>query len=56
MVSAFRGKEKKSAWQTWVVFDEVTETSRNLSQFTTEVTDTDLNTLERFVILMYSHT
>ena len=53
VVSAFRGKGKKSAWQTWDVFDEVTETSRNLSQFTTEVTDTDLNTLERFVVLMY---
>ncbi len=53
VVSAFRGKGKKSAWQTWDVFDEVTATFSNLSQFPTEVTDTDLKTLERFVVLMY---
>ena len=53
MVSAFRGKGKKSAWQTWDVFDEVTETCSNVSQFPTEVTDTDLKTLDRFVVLMY---
>ena len=45
MVSAYRGKGKKSACQTWVVFDEVTENISNLSQFPTEVTDTDLKTL-----------
>ena len=53
MVSAFRGKGKKSAWQTWDVFNEVTETFSNISQFPTEVTDTDLKTLERFVVFMY---
>ena len=53
VVSAFRGKGKKSAWQTWDVFDEVTATFSNHSQFPTEVTDTDLKTLERFVVLMY---
>ena len=45
VVSAFRGKGKKSAWQTWGVFDEVRETFSNLSQFPTEVIDTDLKTL-----------
>ena len=53
VVSAFRRKGKKSAWQTWDVFDEVTATFTNLSQFPTEVTDTDMKTLERFVVLMY---
>ena len=53
VVSAFRGKGKKSAWQTWDVFDEVTATFNNLSQFPTEVTDTDMKPLERFVVLMY---
>ena len=53
VVSAFRGKGKKSAWQNWDVFDEVTETFSNLNQFPTEVTDTDLKALERFVVLMY---
>ena len=49
VVCAFRGKGEKSAWQTWDVFDVVTETFSNLSQFPTEVTYTDLKTLERFV-------
>ena len=53
VVCAFRGKGEKSAWQTWDVFDVVTETFSNLSQFPTEVTYTDLKTLERFVFLMY---
>ena len=53
VVTTFRGKGKKSAWQTWDAFDEVTETFSKLSQFPTEVTDTDLNTLERFIVLMY---
>ena len=41
------------AWETWDVFDEVTETFSNLSQILTEVTDTNLNALERCVVLMY---
>ena len=53
MVSAFRGKGKKSACQTGDVFDEVTETFSNLSQFPTEVIYADLKTLDRFVVLMY---
>ena len=53
VVSAFRGKGNKSAFQTWDVFDEVTETFSKLSHFPTEVTDTDLKTLERFFVLMY---
>ena len=53
MVSACRGKGKKSAWQTWDVFDEVMETFSKLSHFPTEGTDTDLKTVERFVVLMY---
>ena len=53
MVWAFRGKGKKAALQTWDVFDVVTETFSNLSQFPTEVTDTDMKILERFVFLMY---
>ena len=49
----FRGKVKKSAWQTWNVFDDVSETFTNLSQHPTLVCDLDLQTLERFVVLMY---
>ena len=53
IVSAFHGKAKKSAWQTWNVFDDVSETFTNLSQHPTLVRDLDLQRLERFVVLMY---
>lgn len=53
VVSAFRGKAKKSAWQTWNVFDDVSETFTNLSQHPTLIRDLDLQRLERFVVLMY---
>ena len=53
VVSAFRGKAKKSAWQTWNVFDDVTETFANLSQHPALIRDLDMEKLERFVVLMY---
>ncbi|CAM1320017.1 Uncharacterised protein at_DN1212 [Pycnogonum litorale] len=53
VVSAFRGKAKKSAWQTCNVFDDVSETFTNLSQNPTLIRDLDLQRLERFVVLMY---
>ena len=49
VVSAFGGKGNKSVWQRW----DVWESFSKLSQFPTEITDTDLKTLERFVVLMY---
>ncbi len=53
VVSAFYGKGKKSAWQTWNIFNEVSETFIKLSQQPTSVSDLDLQQLERFVVLMY---
>ncbi len=41
VVSAFRGKGKKTAWQTWNVFDDVSETFTNLSQHPTLIRDLD---------------
>ena len=52
-VSAFRGKGKKSAWLTWKVCDEATETFTKLSNCPAEVSDVDMQKLERFVALMY---
>ena len=37
VVSAFRGKAKKSAWQTWTVCNEVSATSTRLSRCSTAV-------------------
>jgi len=53
VVSAFHGKGKKSAWLTWDVCDEVSETFTKLSHCPTEVSDDDLQKLEKFVVLMY---
>lgn len=53
VVSAFRGKGKKTAWQTWDVCPEATEVFTKLSQYPPTVGDDDLETLEKFVVTMY---
>ena len=52
VVSAFHGKGKKSAWHTWDVCEEVSETFTRLSHCLTGVSDADLQKLETFVVLM----
>lgn len=53
VVSAFRGKGKKTAWQTWAAFDEASEVFTKLSHYPPRIDDSDLKTLERFVVMMY---
>ena len=53
VVSAFHGKGKKSVWLTWDVCDEVSETFTKLSHCPTEVSDDDLQKLEKFVVHMH---
>ena len=53
LVSVDRGKGKKSAWQTWNVCEDVTETFKKLSNCPQEVLDDDLQKLQNFVVLMY---
>ena len=53
VVSAFRGKGKKSAMQTWDVYNEASAAFSKLSQYPPVVDDEDLKTLERFVVIMY---
>ena len=53
VVSSFRGKGKKSAWQTWNVCDEASDVFSKLSQYPPAVDDEDLETLENFVVMMY---
>ena len=52
-VSAVHRKGKKSAWLTWDVCEEVSETFTRLSHCSTEVSDADFQMLETFVVLMY---
>ena len=52
VVSAFRGKGKKSAWQTCDVCDEASGVFSKLSQYPLVVDYEDLKILERFVVMM----
>ena len=52
-VSAFYGKGKKSAWQTWDVCGEVSSIFSKLSQYPLVADDEDQKTVEKFVVMMY---
>ena len=53
ILSSFHGKSMKSAWKTSDVCDEVSNTLTILSKCPSAVEDSDLQALERFVVLMY---
>ena len=50
--SQFAGKGKKSAWKTWQVLPDTTETFINLSPLV-EPAEEDKEIIERFVCVMY---
>ena len=57
--SAFRGKGKKSAWQAWQAFEEVTATFEHLSLHPFEDLNADSShfaTIERFIVVLYDRT
>ena len=53
IVSAFKGKGKKTAWQTWEVYPQVTPIFKKLSQYPPFLDDEDYRVLEKIVITMY---
>jgi len=53
VVSAFRGKGKKSAWQTWNVCSNVSGVFSKLIKYPLTVEDEDIENLKKFVIAMY---
>ena len=53
IVSSFRGKGKKSAWQTWDVCPEASDVFTKLSSYPTHVEKEDIERLEKFVVRMY---
>ena len=55
-VSNFVGKGKKTAFQAWKSNPEVTEIFRVLSSPQDTVYEEECHALERFVVVMYSHT
>lgn len=54
--SAFCGRGKKTAWDTWLVYPEVTEAFHEMLQMPQELSDLSLSQLERFVVLIYDRT
>jgi hypothetical protein len=54
--SSFKGIGKKTAWETWRVFPEITPVFQSLSQCPAELTEEQLCVIQRFTILMYKRT
>ena len=52
-MSSFAGRGKKTAWEIWKVFPEVTDASEELLHMPSDVSEESKSLLERFVVLMY---
>ena len=52
-VSVFRGKGKKSAWQTWEVLPYASDVFTKLSSYPPMIEDEDIKIIEKFVVTMY---
>ena len=55
-MSFFNTRGKKTAWQTWKAFEEVTSTFLALSTGPADISDAQVAVLERFTILLYDRT
>ena len=55
-VSFFSGRGKKTAWDVWKVFPELTPVLKALLMLPEDIDDTCLDVIERFVILLYDRT
>ena len=55
-VSSFAGHGKKTAWAVWAVLPELTTGLLQLSSAPDQIPKEDMDTIERFVILLYDRT
>ena len=55
-VSFFRGRGKKTAWDVWSVFPELTPVLQTLSSSPEDIAEESMSVLERFVVLLYDRT
>ena len=55
-VSAFNGRGKLTAWSVWESFPELTDALSEVSHENTVITEACMNSIERFVILLYDRT
>lgn len=56
IVTAFRGKGRKSAWQIWKVFPDVTDVFTRFSMRLNSIEGTDMDNIEAFLCLIYDRT
>ena len=56
VTSAFNGRGKKTAWDTWNAYEDVTEAFEELAISTEKISEQSEYILERFTILMYERT
>ena len=55
-VSSFCGRGKKTAWNTWKVYPEAIDAFEEFPLMQIEISDKAMETLERFVVLLYDRT
>ena len=55
-VSSFSGRAKKTAWDAWLRYPEVTNAFEAIMMMPSEINDAVLSVLERFVVLLYERT
>ena len=55
-VSFFGGRGKKTAWEVWKVFPELTPVFRALAASPKDISEEHMAVIERFVILLYDRT
>ena len=53
IVSAFKNKGKKSFFQTWEVFPDITNTFLKLSSYPVDFNKTDEQLVEKFISILY---
>ena len=53
VVSAIRGKGKKTAWKIWDMYPEITPIFTKLSTFPVVIDEDDMKAIEKFVVLLY---
>ena len=54
--SAFAGRGKKTAWDIWAVFPEISSLFTRLSTYPADISGDTVGQLERFVVLLYAKT
>jgi len=52
--SAFAGRGKKTAWDVWGVYPEITATFSMLSNSTVQISEDMIANIERYIVLLYS--